>query len=403
MQHNDMTVIYLCNAIDELTIKERNFHYFNPAGTNKVIGVGKALRTQDVKVFILSLGRERQNGEGTKFPAIVRRVTGIPILYAAFLNYPFLTHLIGALSLSALLIRLLRNRSGRVVVIAYNRLWHYLPSLVLAALFRKHCYLDLEDGIIDSKNYFTRAVNLISRKLFDFLCNKGALVAAKSLMEELRTERVFICYGCTRTTVGTLAKWDKKPIQILFGGALFVETGVQLLMDSIDILAQHHPYLKDQLKISVSGEGPMVEQLVKFADTKGKGWINYLGNVSRDVYNSLIDHSHIGLSLKMPSTEMGRTTFPSKIIEYASYGLLIISTKVSDVPDLLDDDCAILLPDETPESLVKAILKCVNIRHEAERLANRGQQRVHSLCNYETVGQGMKNFLSSGYVESESQ
>ena len=269
MQQPDMTVIYLCNAIDPETKKERQVRYDSPAATNKVFGVGRALQTQSITVIILSLGRGKQNGNGEFFPAITRQVYDIFILYAAFWHFPILTHIIGSLSMAALFIRLIYNRPGRVVVIAYNRLWHYLPTLVLATMFRKHCYLDLEDGTIESDRIFSGIVNLISRKLFDFLCNKGSLIAAQSLQEQLITKRNFVCYGCTDVTPGSVAEWGIKPIKILFGGSLLAETGVPLLMDTIELLEQNYPHLKGQLVISVTGQGMMAEQLVRFSGENG--------------------------------------------------------------------------------------------------------------------------------------
>ena len=397
MQQSDMTVIYLCNAVDEMTKKERNVRFDSPAATNKVIGIGKALQTQNVKVFILSLGRGKQIGDGTKFPTIARKVSGIPILYSAFWHYPFVTHIIGALSMSILLMRLLRNRSGRVVIIAYNRLWHYLPTLILAAIFRKHCYLDLEDGTIESDKYIRRLLDFISQKLFDSLCNKGALVAAKSLKEQLNTKRVFVCYGCADITTDTSARWDIKPIRILFGGSLLAETGVPLLIDTVEFLEKYHSHLMGQLIISVTGQGLMEEQLVKFSKSKGKGWINYFGNIDREAYIRLLKYANIGLCLKMSSTDMGKTTFPSKIIEYASYGLLVISTKVSDVPDLLSNNYTALLVDETPESIVNALITIISNKNTAKNIAWQGRQKIQSVCNSESVGKDLANYLQQGY------
>lgn len=397
MRRNNLTVIYLCAAVDDATKKERNIHFDSPAATNKVFGLAKALQTQGVDVCILSLGRGRQTGDGKKFSTTARKVSDIPILYAAFWHYPWLTHIVGALSMLMLLIGLYRNRSGRMVVIAYNRIWHYLPALIFSAIFRIHCYLDLEDGTIESNKFITRIVNFVSRKLFEMLCDKGALIAAKSLADQLQNTRVFVCYGCAELIPGTLAKWDAKPINILFGGSLLPETGVPLLIDAIELLEKFHPELVGQVIIFVTGQGKMTEQLERFSNNKGKNWIKYYGSVDRETYLDILDHAHVGLCLKLSSSSMGKTTFPSKIIEYASHGLLIISTKVSDVPVLLDEHSAILLSADEPLVLVEAILRIIHNCREAKILSKQGQYRIQSVCNYAYVGQELKIFLSSGF------
>ena len=100
----------------------------------------------------------------------------------------------------------------------------------------------------------------------------------------------------------------------------------------------------------------------------------------------------------MASSEMGKTTFPSKIIEYASHGLLIVSTKVSDVPDLLDDNSAILLSEETPVCLVDAIRYIIDNVPDVLQVAKQGQQRIQTTCNYGIVGKGLAEFLQQGYL-----
>ncbi len=397
MRHHKTTVVYLCNAVDSSTKKERSVRFDSPAATNKVFGIIKALRSQNVNAFVLSLGRGRQTGSRQRFPAVAKWTSGLPVLYAAFWHYPLVTHVVGALSMAILFVRLMRGRQGRVAVIAYNRLWHYLPTLVLAVLFRARCYLDLEDGAIESAQGLTHIGNVISKKLFDTLCRDGALTAAKALKAQLKTGRIFVCYGCATVASGTRTDWDAKPMQILFGGSLLAETGVSLLMDAINLLEQQAPYLKSRLKILVTGHGVMAGQLAQFSKSDGKGWIRYFGEVDHGEYMHLLKQAHVGLCLKLPSAEMGKTTFPSKIIEYASHGLLIVSTQVSDVPDLLDDNSAILLSDETPQSLVQAFTRLTDDVHAAQLLARRGSERIRSVCSYESVGRELKDFLFNGY------
>ncbi len=399
MTTKNLRVIYLCNAVDQETKNERDVRYDSPAATNKVFGIAHALQTQEVDIHVLSLGRGKQTGSHKRFSAFSKIVNDTPVHFAAFWHYPILTHIVGAFSLASQLKSLTSGYSGKTMIIAYNRFWHYLPALFQAKLRRIPCILDLEDGTIRSSKPLTRLMDQFSKFLFGYLCNYGAMLAGKALINQVTTDRIFVCYGCSEQKEVNQDKWFKRPIQILFGGSLLYETGAQLLLDTISLLEKQAPELSKKIHIKVTGYGSMAEQLEIFANTTGKNWITYLGNVDRQTYLNVIDQSHIGLCLKLSSSEMGKTTFPSKILEYASFGLGIITTKVSDVPELLDQSSAILLDEDTPDCLADALHRIAQESFDAKDFANKTADRVNSICNSEIVGTNLIEFVNEGFTK----
>ena len=394
MSKEDLRVFYLCTAIDEGTKKERNVHFDSPAATNKVFSVAKALQSQGVDIHILSLGRGKQTGSGKKHHSLSRNIKGIPVHYAAFWHLPILTHIVGAFSLSNLFRQFTKEYKGRIIVIAYNRLWHYLPTLVLAIQTHADGYLDLEDGDTHPENWFGRMRIWISKSLFAKLCYSGTLLAGSALAAQVSTSRTFVCYGCTDLQDVDAKKWTKRPIEILFGGSLLKETGVQLLLDSLSLFAAQYPHLMHELSFTLTGKGDMAEALDLFSQGTGAGWVKFLGSVDHSTYIEKLSGAQIGLCLKLSASEMGKTTFPSKIVEYASYGLAIVSTRVSDVPLLLDDQNAILLKEETPEYLVSVFKKIAEGSYNIQTLAQKGQSKIESMCNFQVVGKSLKQFFS---------
>ncbi|MBA4384699.1 MAG: hypothetical protein C0410_08180 [Anaerolinea sp.] len=389
----NIRIIYLCNAVDEETKNIRHIQFNNAAATNKVFGLVKALQTQGTDVHVVSLGRGKQTGSKERFSIQHKSIFGFSIHYAAFWHIPIFTHLVGALSLASLVQHLIHGYQGKVIVIAYNRLWHYLPALFFLKLHGSKGYLDLEDGNLPARNILGKIIDWVRRILFEYLCHDGALLAAKSLTSQVKTNNTFVCYGCTGLLAKDENKWVQKPILILFGGSLLFETGVQLLIETITILESQCPELKQKIKFIITGYGSMLTDLSHFSESSGKDWIDFLGDVDREQYLELLKESHIGLCLKLSSSEMGKTTFPSKIIEYASHGLAIISTKVSDVPDLLDNDSAILLDEDTPQYLASIFQKIGDGSIDLQSLGKKGQDKVNSVCNIETVGINLKTFL----------
>ena len=393
MSLSKVRIIYLCNAIDQNTKEERKVVFDSPAATNKVFGLAKALQTQGLDIQIVSFGKGKQTGSGNKYPAQSKIVFGIPVHYAAFWQIPIITHIVGTFSLASLVRYLTKGFSGRVIVIAYNRLWQYLPSLIYAKCNKVENYLDLEDGPLPSKHILLRLKDIFSKQLFSLLCNSGSIIVARNIANQVRSGHIFICYGTTEIQQRDANIWSHHPIKILFGGTLVSETGVQLLIDTVTWLEFHNPELKKKISFTVTGQGSLAANLQHFAEISGKDWIKFLGSIDRNSYTKELNTAHIGLNLRLASSEMGKTTFPSKILEYASHGLTIVSTRVSDVPDLLDNDTAILLDEETPQHLASIFTKIGEGFYDLQSLGKKGQEKINSVCSTEVVGKNLKQFL----------
>jgi len=389
-------VLYLCNAIDQNIKEERHITFDSPAATNKVFGIAKALQSKGFDIHIVSFGKGKQTGSGTKYPAQLKIVDGIPIHYAAFWQIPIISHLIGTFSLVSLVRNLIKGFSGRVIVIAYNRLWQYLPSLIYAKFLKANNFLDLEDAPLISSHRILQYKDTFSKQLFSQLCNSGSIIVANNISNYVNKKHVFVCYGTAEIHQHDTRAWLPDPKKIMFGGTLVSETGVQLLIDTIIWLEVHNPELKKTISFTITGQGPLANNLDLFAETTGSGWIRFLGTLDHDTYISELKTAHIGLNLRLASSEMGKTTFPSKILEYASHGLAIISTRVSDVPYLLDDESAIFLEDETPLHLASIFTKIGRGFYDLQSIGEKGQERINSVCSPDAVGNNLKKFLMKG-------
>jgi spore maturation protein CgeB len=109
----------------------------------------------------------------------------------------------------------------------------------------------------------------------------------------------------------------------------------------------------------------------------------------------MLDGIHVGLCLKLGASELGETTFPSKVIEIASAGMLLLTTRVSDVPRLFSDEEALYLSSETPLDLANAIHWLLAHREQAAAMASRGAIQIQAVCAQSRVGRDLKNFFFS--------
>jgi glycosyltransferase involved in cell wall biosynthesis len=389
--NQNQTVVYLSNAIDEAIKGERAITTDSPAATNKVIALASAMRGAGMHCIVLSLGRGRQNGAGIKHAATARRLKHGAILYADFWQSSWLTHFVSFVSSAWLLVKLIR-RQPALSVLAYNRSYHYLLTLLLARFLGARVYLDLEDGyVVEERGGFRHLKNRLTRNLFSWLCPHGSMVANSGLAKQLDCLPAMVCYGVVASTWPHRKNWDSRRLQIIFGGTLLEEVGCKILLTAMDILRRQYPDVVNKIHLVITGKGPFAEAFRSLAEDAPE-WLSFRGSIRRIDYLNLLKSSHIGLSLRMSAHEMSTTTFPSKVVEFAEYGLLVLTTHTSDVP-LLFGNMALYLHKETPEELAFLLSNLSERRAELRSMANAGQARVMEKCSYAVVGQSLKAML----------
>ena len=91
---------------------------------------------------------------------------------------------------------------------------------------------------------------------------------------------------------------------------------------------------------------------------------------------------------------MSKTTFPSKVIEYAQNGLLVITTRIDDVTALFEKN-AVYLDNETPEALANIIETIPFRSSEFEMTAVKAAKNISGICSYESVGKKLKKMITN--------
>jgi glycosyltransferase involved in cell wall biosynthesis len=391
-------VVYLCNAVDESIRAERSITTDSPAATNKVFALAAAMRGVGIRCTVLSLGRGRQNGTGIRHAAVVRRLTHGATLYAAFWQSPWLTHLVSLLSLTRLLGKLLRRHPAPCVLV-YNRSYHYLPALLLTRLLGVRAYLDLEDGyIVEGRGGMRHLKNGLTRRLFSWLCPHGSMVANCALAAQLDVSPTVVCHGVTSATYAPYQNWNSGRLQVLFSGTLLEEVGCKILLDSLEILRREHSALKDEMHFVVTGKGPFIEAFRRLS-VQAPEWLSLGDSLGRTAYLKVLNSSHVGLSLRLTDYEIGATTFPSKVVEYAEHGLLVLTTRASDVPLLFRKD-ALYLEEESAQALAALLASLPGLRESLRNTAIRGRKRVLKACAPKVVGRDIHRLLAQDVKET---
>ena len=383
-------VTIVSNALDDLTRVERGIASDSPAASRKVLQLCAALRSAGIRPRVLSLGRGRADGTWRWHRRSVRRVGGIPVLYAPFSRLPGVSELVSLFAPAALLWRL--RGPGPQALLFYNREPAYLPSLLLGRLLGFKTLFDLEDGEVGRdahrwRGLLSRAV----RRLYDRLCGGGALLACSAL-SAMTTVRPLLCYYGVAERSASAARWSAPQLSVLLGGTLAAETGANLLVDTIAHLRRTRPAWAGRLHFEISGKGPSLAAFSALAGSAEAPSVTVHGRLSDVGYRELLARCDIGLALKPRRGALADTTFPSKVVEMASAGMLVLSTDISDVRAVLGDGALYLERDE-PSALCELLRLAAEDPVAARALAERGAQAVWARCEPAAAGRAVADFI----------
>ena len=109
-------------------------------------------------------------------------------------------------------------------------------------------------------------------------------------------------------------------------------------------------------------------------------------------YLEILRGCEIGLALKPVGGALADTTFPSKVIEFAGSGLLVLSTDISDVRLLLGDGARYIERND-PELLIERMAAIATDRQAAARCARQGRQTAEYHCAPLRAGENLRKFL----------
>lgn len=384
-------LFYICNALDDVTRLERGIVTDSPAASRKIFLICQALRKSNIRAMVISVGRGKQDRSGRYFQSKVQRVNGIPVIYLPFFHFPVLSELLSLFSIVPLLWRL-RSVKGAKAALFYNRMPAYFLGLVMVRVLRFRTVLDLEDGEINMGGWsLAKAKSQIFIRLFDSVCSGGALLACSALEYTTRLRPTSCCYGTSETHT-ILSNQNLIPVTVLLGGTVSVDTGAQLLVDAITILREEELPWAENIQFEISGKGDCISQFEILAKDVRKPNIIMHGRTTDDEYRQMLARIQVGLALKPNSGALADTTFPSKVIEFASHSILVVTTDISDVKKVLGDD-AIYLTKDNPQILIDKLRWIVENREDANDLALRGERTVAAKCAPKIVGQMLDRFI----------
>lgn len=388
-------IIIICNAVDDITRNERKITTDSPAASKKVFMLADALADANTHLEIISMGRGRPNNSFNFYMSKKIINKSVEITYLPFTHIRFLSELITFFYLAIAMVRagIGGGYSDRAVIF-YNRLPAYILALVMASFLGLKRIIDIEDGEIASagKKNIKQKINYLVIKLYDFLCTDGALLACSALSSMTRNTHKICYYG----TVSALSKsrfvFNRAPISVLLSGSLSDDTGANRLVNAIRSMRLESARWEN-IRFDISGHGPSLQDFRELMEDNRFPSVYVHGRLSNTGYNDLLEKCDVGLALKPISGSLADTTFPSKVVEFASAGLLVVSTDISDVKLVLGVAGAAWLSTDCEEELIKTFDNILLNTRWAKDTLCRGRKSVCEKLDPASVQKKIREFI----------
>lgn len=149
-------------------------------------------------------------------------------------------------------------------------------------------------------------------------------------------------------------KFNDRKIHVLYAGTFDSVKGGALAA------AAAAEFLPENYHVHITGFGTKadeqnVRERVNMVSKKSKAQITFHGFISRNELTRLMQQCHIGLCTQDPTKELNLTSFPSKILNYMSNGLLVLSGRNRAIEESAVGDIVYYYENQTPQDISQAI------------------------------------------------
>jgi glycosyltransferase involved in cell wall biosynthesis len=369
------------------------------AGTLKMISIVHALRSVRRPSIIVTLPVLGRGSGKYIMDRMVSNKDGVPIVFLPSFRNRYLRKAFGMLSFAMFALKKV-GRGDKVII--YNHALEYVIALLLLRIRGIVVVHDVEDLPIIGDRSLNGVINSVGYYFADLLCKRKILVAER-LLDRIDVADNIVISGVAKYNgdINT-ERWKPlisskfAPLKVHYGGALLIETGIELFCEAVDELAASTRSGERPLEFYVTGTGDFEKlgALKKRVSDKRAGVQIFLApSLEYEAYLKLLKSCHISLALKLPESHLADTTFPSKTVEIASYGTALITTAVSDVKRIFNPDTAFILEDPSSSSLSKVIEFCARNPSIVRKVALSGCADIREKYSPRFVGDSLSKYL----------
>lgn len=391
--------VFIGHYLDEKIQAERGLFAPNPAGSNRMWRLSKAIQTTGFLSYIVSPACSARIKFNTKliYPKRITRNNGIVIIYASALAIPYLCILFEIFSMSWLFLSLTLRRNIRIAM-----LYNYYPSMFFVGLLSKIQKIkvieDLED-IVSPKlsDWFSKSVmfslqHLVGGTLMKislWLADLVIIPSSKFVFNGMKNKNILVIDGCIDVKESSKLIFEDGMITLLLAGMLDEEQGIELYLDTLNIINQNEKLAK-KIKFNVCGVSLEEEKLKSRLSTFNNLQIKYYGFVSSAEFNAILNKANVCLVLQNPNGRNAKQKTPSKGYEYMASGKSIIVTPIGDYVNLPKNTC-FLLDEYSPQNIITILSKLDN--EIIAEVGENAKQFARENWGFENVGNRIINYL----------
>lgn len=367
------------------------------AASHKVAGLAAGVRSQAHASVVVSSPIVTASNGPRWFKGFMCRDERLACAYLPAISLRGLNRIFAAFAYLAFAMRHVRPGDG---VVFYNYFPEYVPvaTFLRWRLGRDKVVMDLEDGPRDDERDLRGVMNRLSLRMMTRVCSPRAIVVSRQLADVMHIDEACVVNGVSPETMHQRGSFGR-PVTFLYGGSIETSTGLDLFCAGLRELARARPELAPQVRFVVTGFGGGAQLNALSAELAQAGFsLDVRQDIGPDEYRRILASADVGLSLKMPASAFNATTFPSKVIELASLGLLVLTTDISDISLLFDDTSAAILRSADAPTLASWIADIATTPEHYARIAEAGQHRIVERCSRRAVGARLVEFLGVAAV-----
>jgi glycosyltransferase involved in cell wall biosynthesis len=163
------------------------------------------------------------------------------------------------------------------------------------------------------------------------------------------------------------------------------EKGTGVVIESLPILLREFP----GITFDILGDGGALTEFKQLAASLGlSDRVGFHGQVGHEKVILLLQQAHL---FCFPTTSS--EGFPKAVIEALACGLPVVTTKVSALPQLVGNECGVLLDEVTPPAVADAVRKCLTdkVRYRTMSEQAISTARQYSLESWrDTIGRELQ-------------
>lgn len=260
-------------------------------------------------------------------------------------------------ALYKLYITLLLNRKIRIVHIhtaSYNSFLRSSLFIRLSKLMKRKVIIHIHGG--GFKEYYKLKPNFVSAILNKCDSIITLTISWKEFFQRITTcKNIYVVNNVISPPIFLDKKNGDNKKHLLFLGLITEKKGIY---DLIDVIAQNKYFFENKIVLHIGGNGE-IERLTNLIENKNlQDIIIYEGWVSGEKKIKLLN---LADAFILPSYVEG---LPVSILEAMSYGLIILTTPVGGIPEIITDATGVFFNPGNKEQLTNVLYKYVNNKYD---------------------------------------